>query len=79
MSFIRAAALAFLAAAPALAHAETALVAVATNFVKPAEKLAADLQAATGHEVSISGGATGKLYAQIAQGAPFDAMLSADA
>lgn len=66
-------------ALPTLASADTALVAVATNFVKPAERLATDYKAASGHEISISGGATGKLYAQISEGAPYDAFLSADA
>ncbi len=79
MSFSRFAALVLLIAAPVPAQSDTALVAVATNFVKPAERLAADLKAATGHEVSVSGGATGKLYAQILEGAPYDALLSADA
>lgn len=79
MSFTRVTALALLAALPVPAFAETALVAVATNFVKPAEKLAADYKTASGNEISVSGGATGKLYAQIGEGAPFDALLSADA
>lgn len=78
MSLIRAAALAVLGVLPIGASAETALVAVATNFVLPAERLAADLEQTTGHKVTISGGATGKLHAQIAQGAPYDALLSAD-
>lgn len=80
MSFLHRSLLALATAAlPAFAQADTALVAVATNFVKPAEKLAADLKAATGHEITVSGGATGKLYAQISEGAPFDALLAADA
>ena len=79
MTLTRAAAFAILALLPGLAQADEALVAVATNFVKPAEKLAADVKAATGHDIAISGGATGKLYAQISEGAPFDALLSADA
>ena len=61
------------------ARAETALIAVATNFAGAAEALAAGYAAATGHEVAFSAGATGKLYAQISAGAPFDAFLSADA
>ena len=60
------------------ARAETALIAVATNFVPVATALAPGFTAATGHDISITGGSTGKLYAQIAQSAPFDALLSAD-
>lgn len=64
------------AAPPALA--EDALIAVATNFAGAAEALAADFGKDTGHRISFTAGATGKLYAQIAQGAPFDAFLAAD-
>ncbi len=70
-------ALLLLAAASAV-QAESAQVAVATNFAPTAEALARDYAAASGNEVTIIGGATGKLYAQIVAGAPFDAFLSAD-
>lgn len=60
------------------AHAETASVAVAANFTKVAEQLAAAFKASTGDEVTLSFGASGALYTQISQGAPFDAFLSAD-
>jgi molybdate transport system substrate-binding protein len=60
------------------AHAETASVAVAANFTKVAEQLAAAFKARTGGEVTLSFGASGALYTQISQGAPFDAFLSAD-
>lgn len=60
------------------ARAETALVAVATNFRPVAEVLAADFAAASGHAVTLTSGATAKLAAQIESGAPFDAFLSAD-
>jgi len=60
------------------AHAETASVAVAANFTKVAEQLAAAFKAKTGDEVTLSFGASGALYTQISQGAPFDAFLSAD-
>lgn len=69
--------LCFVVFAP-LARAETALIAVATNFVPVATALAPGFAAATGHDISITGGATGKLYAQITQSAPFDLLLSAD-
>ena len=58
--------------------AETAQVAVAANFAEPIKALAAELQRSTGHTLRITTGATGKLYAQIKNGAPFDALLAAD-
>jgi molybdate transport system substrate-binding protein len=67
-----------LAAAGLSAQAETALIAVDTNFAGAAEQLAADYGAASGDTITITAGATGKLYAQITAGAPFDAFLSAD-
>ena len=66
-------------AAPAPACADTALVAVAANYAAAAEMQAAAFAAAAGHTITLTTGATGKLYAQIGAGAPFDAMLSADA
>ncbi|MDI3336054.1 molybdate ABC transporter substrate-binding protein [Defluviimonas aestuarii] len=62
----------------AAARAESALVAVATNFHPAAEELAEAFTAETGHDLRLTAGATGKLAAQIANGAPFDAFLSAD-
>ncbi|WP_157056605.1 molybdate ABC transporter substrate-binding protein [Pseudorhodobacter aquimaris] len=66
-----------LLAAPA--QADTALAAVAANFAEAAAELADGFNAQSGHEVQITTGSTGKLYAQISQGAPFDLLLSADA
>jgi molybdate transport system substrate-binding protein len=63
----------------AAALAETALVAVATNFRPAAETLAEAFVTETGHSIRLTAGATGKLAAQIENGAPFDAFLSADA
>lgn len=60
------------------AHGESVSVAVAANFTKVAEDLAPIFKAETGHEVVYSFGATGQLYAQITQGAPFQVLLSAD-
>lgn len=53
-------------------------VAVAANFAEPMKAIAAALQQSTGHSATITVGATGKLYAQIRNGAPFDVFLSAD-
>lgn len=69
---------ALLAFVPAGARAETVNVAVASNFTAVAEKLAALYSAHTFHQVELSFGATGQLYAQISQGAPFGVFLAAD-
>lgn len=53
-------------------------VAVASNFVEPAREIAHRYEARTGHRVIISFGASGQLFAQITQAAPFDVFLSAD-
>lgn len=68
-----------LGAAGAAADAGEVSAAVAANFTKPAEALATAFTAQTGHTVQFSFGATGALYAQITQGAPFEVFLSADA
>jgi molybdate transport system substrate-binding protein len=60
-------------------QAETLRLAVAGNFQPTLERLAPDFQDGYGHRLELSSGATGKLYAQIRQGAPFDAFLAADA
>lgn len=60
------------------ATGEEAVVAVAANFAEVAERLEKDFEGASGHTLTFVVGSTGKLYAQIANGAPFDAFLSAD-
>jgi molybdate transport system substrate-binding protein len=52
--------------------------AVASNFATPMQALTAEFTHATGHHVMVTTGATGKLYAQIENGAPFDVFLAAD-
>lgn len=64
---------------PLSARAGEALVAVAANFTAAAQDIGAAFTEATGHTVTFSFGSTGKLYAQIAHGAPFEAFLAADA
>jgi molybdate transport system substrate-binding protein len=65
--------------APLAAQAAgTVRAAVAANFTKVATDLAAVFKAKTGNEVKLSFGATGALYTQITQAAPFDVFLSAD-
>lgn len=63
---------------PFSSHAGQASVAVASNFAAPMKQLAAQFERATGHTLTISTGATGKFYAQIKNGAPFDVFLAAD-
>jgi len=53
-------------------------LAIAANFHDAAERLAREFEATTGHGTRISYGSTGKLYAQIRHGAPFDVFLAAD-
>lgn len=60
------------------AAAEQAVVAIAANFAEVVERLEADFERESGHTVTFVAGSTGKLYAQIAHGAPFDAFLAAD-
>jgi molybdate transport system substrate-binding protein len=67
-----------LAALACGAHAEEIQVAVAANFSAAAQKIAASFEKDTGHTVKLSFGATGKFYAQITAGAPFDVLLAAD-
>jgi molybdate transport system substrate-binding protein len=67
----------FLAAVSA--RAEEALIAVAANFSGAVEAIGSEFTKETGHALRITTGATGKLYAQITEGAPFAVLLSADA
>lgn len=53
-------------------------VAVASNFKYALQKLAVDFNDKTGHDLRIIVASSGKLYAQIKHGAPFDVFLSAD-
>jgi molybdate transport system substrate-binding protein len=59
-------------------HAAEVQVAVAANFAGAMKALAADFEKATGHKAVLASGATGKFYAQIRSGAPFDVFLAAD-
>jgi molybdate transport system substrate-binding protein len=60
------------------ARAETISIAVAANFTDATKVLAKAFKAKTGDDLAPSFGATGQLYAQISQGAPFEIFLSAD-
>lgn len=61
------------------ARADEVRVAVAANFAGTLETLAPVFKQKTGHTLSVSVGASGALFAQIKNGAPFDVFLSADA
>ena len=63
---------------PVGAQGADVLVAVAANFVRPAERIVGDFAEVHGGDVALVAGSTGKLYAQIRNGAPFDVFLAAD-
>ena len=60
------------------AHAAEIKVAVAANFTEPIKEIAALFERSTGHKLVLSFGATGQLFTQISQGAPFEVFLAAD-
>ncbi len=60
------------------ALADEVQVAVAANFTAPMRKIAADFEKDSGHKIQLEFGSTGKFYAQIKNGAPFDVLLAAD-
>lgn len=60
------------------AQAHDVQVAVAANFTAPMQKIAAAFEQDTGHKAVLAFGATGKFYAQIVNGAPFEVLLAAD-
>ena len=53
-------------------------VAVAANFAVPMKQIADEFSKGTGHKAILAMGSTGKFYAQIVNGAPFDVFLAAD-
>jgi len=61
------------------ASASDIKIAVASNFSSTMHELSSRYTAATGNTLKISSASTGKLYAQIKNGAPFDIFFSADA
>ncbi len=76
--------LAFLAAFLGLplitpASADEIRVAVASNFNNAIKEIAGRFEGKTAHKVTLVFGSTGKLYAQIRNGAPFHAFFAADA
>ena len=70
--------LAFLILTGSPAFAGEVTVAVASNFLNPFKQLIPVFQKQSGHTVRTVSGSTGKLYAQILHGAPFEVFLAAD-
>jgi molybdate transport system substrate-binding protein len=60
------------------AQAGEVQVAVAANVMAAMQRIATDFERDTGHRAVLTSGATGKFYAQIVNGAPFDVFLAAD-
>ena len=67
-----------LALVASCAQAGEVLVAVASNFTAPMQKIAAAFEAQTAHKAKLVLGSTGSFYTQILNGAPFELFLSAD-
>lgn len=59
-------------------QADEVSVAVAANFTEPMKKITAEFEKTSGHKVALSFGSTGKFYAQVKAGAPFEVLLAAD-
>lgn len=59
-------------------YSEEILIAVASNFVAPMKALAEHFEQQRGDKVTMVSGSSGKLYAQIVNGAPFQIFFSAD-
>src|SRR5690606_26973859 len=60
------------------AHADEIHVAVASNFTATMKEIVAQFEKSSGHKVILSFGSSGKIFAQIQNGAPFQVFLSAD-
>lgn len=67
-----------LALVPLELSADDALVAAAANFAEPLTRLERTFEASHPHRLRVAVGSTGKLYAQVLHGAPFDILLAAD-
>ncbi|MDG2139872.1 MAG: molybdate ABC transporter substrate-binding protein [Gammaproteobacteria bacterium] len=63
---------------PQLVTAESLTIAVASNFADTAKHLVEKFEANSGHDVQLITGSSGRFFAQISNGAPFDIFLSAD-
>lgn len=63
---------------PGIAYAGEVSIAVAANFTDATRDLIPLFEKQSGHRVKVSFGSTGRLYAQIEHGAPFELFLAAD-
>jgi len=63
---------------PCRSAADEIRVAAASNFRDAMTALASQFEQASEHEITLIFGSTGKQFAQISNGAPFDAFFSAD-
>ena len=68
----------FVMICPATSVAGEVRVAVAANFLATLNEIVTNFEQDTGHAAAVSSGSSGKLYAQIKHGAPFDVFFSAD-
>lgn len=60
-------------------EADGLMIAVASNFATTLQKIGTEFERQTSHKVTLVSGATGRFYAQISSGAPYDIFFSADA
>jgi molybdate transport system substrate-binding protein len=67
------------AVSAAVSAADELKLAVAANFTDATRDIIPLFEKASGHSIKASFGSTGKLYAQIENGAPFEIFLAADA
>jgi molybdate transport system substrate-binding protein len=58
--------------------AEHVTIAVAANFINPMQQLIIEFEKHSHHTVTLVSGSSGRFFAQISHGAPYDLFLSAD-
>ena len=63
---------------PDIVFATEIKVAVASNFLSTIRQIKTEFEKETGHKILLSSASTGKLYAQISHGAPFEVFMAAD-
>ena len=68
----------FFSLLPCSAFADQLRVATASNFIRSMTELGALFEQENGHEIIIISGSSGKHFAQIVNGAPYDALFAAD-
>jgi molybdate transport system substrate-binding protein len=68
----------FIGAVSEIVQADEVTIAIAANFLIPSRALESAFEATSGHQIVVTSGSTGQLYAQIVNGAPYDILLAAD-